>query len=153
MSKRGKILLVIALVLFAIQLVPVPRENPPVTAEIQAPDQVQSLLERSCYDCHSNHTVWPWYSQVAPVSWLVYRDVKKARDELNFSLWDEYTDRRRDHKLEEIEEKVSEGEMPLKIYLPLHPDARLSDADRQTLIDWARTERAAIPSAAPVEEE
>jgi len=153
MSKRGKIFLVIALVLFAIQLVPVPRENPPVTAEIQAPDQVRSLLESSCYDCHSNQTVWPWYSQVAPVSWLVYRDVKKARDELNFSLWDEYTDRRREHKLEEIEEKVSEGEMPLKFYLPLHPDARLSDADRQTLIDWARTERAAIPSAAPVEEE
>ena len=92
MSKRGRILLVIALVLFAIQLVPVPRENPPVTAEIQAPDQVRSLLESSCYDCHSNQTVWPWYSHVAPVSWLVYRDVRKARDELNFSLWGEYTD-------------------------------------------------------------
>ncbi len=153
MSKRGKILLVIVLVLFAIQLVPVPLENPPVTAEMQAPDQVRSLLESSCYDCHSNQTVWPWYSHVAPVSWLVYRDIKKARDELNFSLWGEYTDRRRDHKLEEIEEKVSEGEMPLKIYLLLHPDAKLSDADRQTLVDWAGTERAAIPSAAPVEEE
>lgn len=152
MTNRGKILLVLTLVLFGIQLVPVPRENPPVTAEILAPDQVRSRLESSCYDCHSNQTVWPWYSHVAPVSWLVYRDVRKARDELNFSLWDEYTDRRRDHKLEEIEEKVSEGEMPLKIYLPLHPDARLSDADRQTLVDWARTERAAIPSAAPVEE-
>ena len=152
MTNRGKILLVLTLVLFGIQLVPVPRENPPVTAEIQAPDQVRSRLESSCYDCHSNQTVWPWYSHVAPVSWLVYRDVRKARDELNFSLWDEYTDRRRDHKLEEIEEKVSEGEMPLKIYLPLHPDARLSDADRQTLVDWARTERAAIPSATPVEE-
>jgi len=152
MTNRGKILLVLTLVLFGIQLVPVPRENPPVTAEILAPDQVRSRLESSCYDCHSNQTVWPWYSHVAPVSWLVYRDVRKARDELNFSLWDEYTDRRRDHKLEEIEEKVSEGEMPLKIYLPLHPDARLSDADRQTLVDWARTERAAIPSATPVEE-
>ena len=152
MSKRGKILLVIVLALFGIQLVPIPRDNPPVTAEIQAPDQVRSLLESSCYDCHSNQTVWPWYSHVAPVSWLVYRDVRKARDELNFSLWGEYTDRKRDHKLEEIEEYVSEGEMPLKIYLPLHPDARLSDADRQTLVDWAGTERAAIPSAAPVEE-
>ena len=152
MSRRGKVVLVIALVLVAIQLVPVPRENPPVTAAIQVPAEVRSLLEVSCYDCHSHQTMWPWYSRVAPVSWLVYRDVREGREELNFSVWGEYDDSGRDHKLEELEEKVSEGEMPLKIYLALHPEARLSDADRQTLVDWARTERAAIPVSAEDED-
>jgi len=144
MSKRVKFFLAIGVLLIAIQLVPVRRENPPVTAAIETPDEIGSLLRASCYDCHSNQTAWPWYSRVAPVSWLVYRDVKKGRDELNFSEWGNYSDRRRDHKLEEVEEKVSEGEMPLKFYLPLHTEARLSDADRQILVDWARAERAAV---------
>ncbi|MCK5448739.1 MAG: heme-binding domain-containing protein [Gemmatimonadetes bacterium] len=144
MRKRVKFFLAIGVLLIAIQLVPVRRENPPVTAAIETPDEIGSLLSASCQDCHSNQTVWPWYSRVAPVSWLVYRDVKKGRDELNFSEWGDYSDRRRDHKLEEIEEKVSEGEMPLKFYLPLHPEARLSEADRQILVDWARAERAAL---------
>jgi Haem-binding domain len=144
MSKRNRILVMTGLLVIAIQLVPVRRDNPPVTAEIQTPDEIGSLLRGSCYDCHSNLTEWPWYSRVAPASWLVVKDVRKGRSELNFTEWGDYTDRRRDHKLEELEEKVSEGEMPLKIYLPLHPEARLTDAERQTLVDWARAERAAM---------
>ena len=144
MSLRKKALFVGILLVLGIQLIPVPRENPEVVAPITVPDDVRMVLENSCYDCHSNLTEWPWYSRVAPVSWLVYKDVKKGRDELNFSEWGEYSDRRRNHKLEEVEEKVSEGEMPLKVYLPLHPEARLSDADRQTLIEWSRTEREAV---------
>ncbi|MDP2470322.1 MAG: heme-binding domain-containing protein [Candidatus Palauibacterales bacterium] len=144
MSKRNRILVMTGLLVIAIQLVPVRRDNPPVTAEIQTPDEIGSLLRGSCYDCHSNLTEWPWYSRVAPASWLVVKDVRKGRSELNFTEWGDYTDRRRDHKLEELEEKVSEGEMPLKIYLPLHPEARLTDAERQVLVDWARAERAAM---------
>ncbi len=144
MSLRKKALFVGILLVLGIQLIPVPRANPEVVAPITVPDDVRMVLENSCYDCHSNLTEWPWYSRVAPVSWLVYKDVKKGRDELNFSEWGEYSDRRRNHKLEEIEEKVSEGEMPLKVYLPLHPEARLSDADRQTLIEWSRAEREAV---------
>lgn len=144
MSLRKKALIVGILLVLGIQLIPVPRENPEAVAPITVPDDVRMVLENSCYDCHSNLTEWPWYSRVAPVSWLVYKDVKKGRDELNFSEWGEYSDRRRDHKLEEVEEKVSEGEMPLKVYLPLHPEARLSDADRQTLIEWSRAEREAV---------
>lgn len=141
MSKRNKILLAVGLVVVGIQLVPVPRENPPVTAAIVVPPEVQGILEASCYDCHSNLTEWPWYSRVAPASWLVYKDVKEGRDELNFSEWGDYSDRRRNHKLEEIEEKVREGEMPLKLYLPFHPEAALSEADAETLIQWSRAER------------
>jgi len=147
MSRRQKAILVAMLLVLGIQLIPVPRENPPAVAPISVPDDVRTVLENSCYDCHSNLTEWPWYSRVAPVSWLVYKDVKKGRDELNFSEWGEYSDRRRDHKLEEVEEKVSEGEMPLKVYLPLHPEARLSDADRQALIEWSRVERRAMDEA------
>jgi len=148
MSRRSKVVVVIVLVLVAIQLVPIPRENPPVTAALQVPAEVRSLLEGSCYDCHSHQTVWPWYSYVAPMSWLVYSHVTEGREELNFSAWGEYDDSQRDEKLEELGEKVSEGEMPLKVYLTLHPKARLSDADRQTLVEWARTERAGISVSA-----
>ena len=110
-------------------------------APISVPDDVQTVLKNSCYDCHSNLTEWPWYSRVAPASWLVYRDVKKGRDEMNFSEWGDYSERRRNSKLEEIEELVTEKKMPLKIYLSLHPEARLSVADKETLIYWSRSAR------------
>lgn len=137
MSGRRRALLVVVLLVLGIQLVPVPRENPPAVAPISVPDDVRMVLENSCNDCHSNLTVWPWYSRVAPVSWLVYRDVKKGRDALNFSEWGEYSDRRRNRKLEEIEEKVADKEMPLKLYVRLHPGAALSVADAETLIEWS----------------
>ena len=144
MSRRNKILLAVGVLAVGIQLVPISRENPPVTAAISAPDAVQEVLENSCYDCHSNLTKWPWYSRVAPASWLVYRDVKKGRDELNFSEWGDYSDRRRNHKLEELEEKVSSKEMPLEMYLPFHPEAALSVTAAETLVEWSRAERAAL---------
>ena len=142
MSTGRKALIGLAVLVLGIQLVPVPRENPPVVAPVSVPDDVQTVLENSCYDCHSNLTEWPWYSRVAPASWLVYRDVKKGRDELNFSEWGDYSERRRNRKLEEVEELVTDKKMPLKIYLPLHPEARLSVADMETLIDWSRAARA-----------
>ena len=147
MTRIGKIGIALVLLFLAIQIVPVDQSNPPVVGAIDAPPEVQTLLDRSCNDCHSNETVWPWYSQIAPVSWLVTRDVKKGRDNLNFSEWTEYSDRRRNRKYEEIEELVTSGEMPLKIYLPLHPEGRLSDAERDVLIEWARQGQASAPAA------
>ena len=147
MSGRRKALLGAVLLVLGIQLVPVPRENPAAVAPISVPDDVRVVLENSCNDCHSNLTVWPWYSRVAPVSWLVYRDVKKGRDELNFSEWGEYSERRRNRKLEEIEEKVAEKEMPLKLYVRLHLEAGLSVADAEALIEWSRVERRAMERA------
>ena len=143
MTTKRKVLFGLAAAVVAAQLVPISRTNPPVTGAIDAPRAVQALLDRSCIDCHSNETVWPWYSRIAPVSWLVARDVRKGREELNFSEWADYSERRRNGKYEDIAELVENGEMPLKIYLPLHPNARLSDADRRVLIDWARTHRTA----------
>lgn len=134
----------IVIAFVAIQFIPMSFSNPRVTGEIAVSSEIANVLRTSCYDCHSNETVWPWYTRLAPASWLISRDVKKGRDELNFSEWRDYSDRRKDHKLEEVEEMVSEGEMPLWFYLPLHRDARLSDEEKQALIDWSRSEREAI---------
>jgi hypothetical protein len=121
----------------AIQLVPVERSNPPVAADLAAPPAVTAVLRASCYDCHSHETRWPWYSRVAPISWLVAHDVEDARERLNFSLWGRYEATRQQRLVEEIWEEVAKGEMPLPIYLLAHPDARLSPGDREALRSWA----------------
>lgn len=128
---------ILALFLLA-QLVPVQRTNPPVTATPEAPPEVEALLRSACMDCHSNETIWPWYSRVAPVSWLVARDVREGREHLNLSAWDRYDTGQRAELLEEMVEEVEEGRMPMKIYLPLHREARLSAMERALLVRWAR---------------
>jgi len=137
MTLKKKIAVGLVVVLLALQLVPIDRENPPVTGAIDAPAEVVAILERACYDCHSNKTTWPWYSHVAPVSFLVADDVEEAREHLNFSEWDKLPADKRAHAIEEIWEEVKDDEMPLWFYTPLHPDAKLSDADRETLHVWA----------------
>jgi hypothetical protein len=133
-----KILLGLGVVLVLIQFVRPEQTNPPVTGDIAAPPEVAKVLRKSCYDCHSNETTWPWYSKVAPVSWLVTRDVNEGRKELNFSEWQSFADKRKDKKFEEIADEVGEGEMPMAIYLPMHPEAKLSDAEKTLLVEWAK---------------
>ena len=120
----------VVIVFLAIQLIPYGRDhtNPPVTAE-PAWDtaQTRALAVRACFDCHSNETVWPWYSNVAPLSWLVQRDVDEGRETLNFSEWD------RPQEGEEAAESVRERSMPPRQYVITHPDARLSDAELEAL--------------------
>ena len=137
MKRFKKILVGLAVLLLALQLVPVDRENPAVTGEINAPPAVLAMLRRSCYDCHSNEVRWPWYSRVAPVSFLVAHDVEEAREHLNFSEWDKRSPEERAHAAEEIWEEVEDEEMPLWFYLPLHPSAKLSSEDLSTLRAWA----------------
>jgi hypothetical protein len=112
--------------------------------------EVALLLKRSCMDCHSNHTVWPWYSYVAPMSWLVERDVRRGRDHLNFSEWDRYTFKQREKLLSDIASTVKNREMPLPQYTLVHRDARLSDADTDLLYGWARVERRRLRAMLPV---
>jgi hypothetical protein len=133
--KWAIVVLIIALV--AVQLVPVDRTNPPVETEVAAPAEVRAILRRSCYDCHSNETARPWYSRVAPVSWLVASDVHDGRAHLNFSTWNRLTAEGRIEAAREAWEMVEEGEMPLWFYLPLHPGARLSAEDRSVLRAWS----------------
>ena len=127
------------------QLVPVARTNPPVEQELDAPEEVRSILERSCYDCHSHATRWPWYAWIAPASWLLAYDVSEAREHMNFSTWGRYDAEERADHLEEIVEMVEQGEMPPWFYLPLHADARVSDADLATLRVWSGASGAGRP--------
>jgi hypothetical protein len=133
----------LAVTFVVIQFIRPSLANPPIDetktigATVPVPPDVQAILERSCYDCHSNKTVWPWYSNVAPVSWLLADDVKDGRKELNFSEWGTYKERRKARKLKELCEQVKESEMPLKLYVPLHSSAKLSDADRARLCEWS----------------
>lgn len=120
-----------------IQFVPVDRSNPPASAPLNAPPEVVEVLRQSCYDCHSNEVRWPWYSKVAPVSWLVAKDVREARAELNFSTWGALSSAQQAELREECLEEASEGEMPLWFYTPLHPEAKLTDADLAILRSWS----------------
>ena len=132
-----KIIAAVLIVAFiGIQFVPVEKSNPPVTGEIDAPPRVTEVLMRSCYDCHSNETVWPWYSYIAPMSWLLADDVQEGRDELNFSEWKGYDEKKMLKKLKETGEEVKEGEMPEWYYVIMHPEAKLSDADKAALYEW-----------------
>lgn len=118
--------------LLAMQLVPYGRDhsNPAVVAEpAWDSPETRALFVRACADCHSNQTVWPWYSNIAPVSWLVAHDVEEGRAKLNVSMWGQQR-----NEGDEAAESVREGEMPLQIYLPTHPEARLTPAEREQLI-------------------
>lgn len=122
--------------LLVVQLVPYGREhdNPPVVGEPSWDSaQTRELAVRACFDCHSNETEWPWYSNVAPVSWLVQRDVDEGREELNYSEWN------RAQEGEESAETVREGSMPLRSYLLTHPEARLTDAELTALASGLAT--------------
>jgi hypothetical protein len=100
-------------------------------------EDVAVLLKKSCYSCHSNETDYPWYSYVAPSSWLVAKDVREGREELNFSTWTSYSMMDKLAKLDDIVEEVKEGEMPMEIYTLIHPSAKLDVAQRQMIISWA----------------
>ena len=120
------------------QFVPVARVNPTERGQPAAPVEVQDILQRACYDCHSNETRWPWYSQVAPASFLIARDVTDGRRELNFSLWNQYNERRKSRKLKEIAEQVEKRKMPQWYYVPFHPEAQLSPTERDLILSWAK---------------
>ena len=131
--KKGIVIIIGVILVLAVlaQLIPLPLRghNPAVVAEPKWDSpQTRELAKRACFDCHSNETVWPWYSYVAPVSWLLYRDVTEGRSNLNFSEWTQAQPAGL-----EASEQILSGEMPPAIYLPLHPSARLTPAEKQQL--------------------
>lgn len=156
MTRALKILkwlaLVVVILLIGLQFVRPARTNPPVDqsqtihSRLQINPQVAAILDRSCQDCHSNTTRWPWYSNVAPVSWLVIDDVNEGRRHLNISEWGRLDNRRANKKLEEICEEVQDGAMPLQSYTNIHRSAKLSTEDVRILCEWSAAERARIAS-------
>jgi len=149
-----KILKIIALVLIfgfvVIQFYRPDRTNLPVVqaetleATTQVSDNVAAILKRSCSDCHSNETIYPWYSNISPFSWLLADHIEEGRRELNYSVWNTYSAKKKRHKFEEICEQITSGEMPHNQYLWLHADAQLSEEDKKIVCDWAETEKAKI---------
>jgi Haem-binding domain len=115
------------------------------------PENVKSILEKACNDCHSNNTSYPWYSRVQPVDWWMDNHVRTGKKHLNL---DEYTNRdlrSQYHKLEEIAEQVKDGEMPLESYTWLHKDAKLTETEKTSVINWADASRESMKEKYPLD--
>lgn len=108
-----------------------------ITAVATVPPDVQQVLARSCYDCHSNNTKYPWYMEIQPVAWYLADHIKEGRRELNFNEFGSYKTKKQLHKLQEIAKEVKKGDMPLSSYTLIHRDAGLSEAERALIIGWA----------------
>ena len=143
-----KIVIGIIVLLVIIQFFRIDKTNPTIIQEndfisiTNPPENIKNLLKTSCYDCHSNESTYPWYTNVAPISWWVKQHINEAREELNFSEWGTFTEKRKKHKLEEVYEEVEEGEMPLKSYLIAHSEAKLTTEQKNELVAWFKAEKA-----------
>ena len=110
-----------------------------ISTEYQIPSEVKDILKTSCADCHSNSTEYPWYSEIAPISWFIAQHVNEGKEHLNFSEWTTYNNRQKNHIIEEMEEVLEEHEMPLNSYLLIHKNAKLSDNQYTVLVNWVKT--------------
>lgn len=141
-----KVLIAILIVLVVIQLIPVERQNPPVDisqdlfSHVEAPEEVKAVITGACYDCHSYQTSLPWYTYVAPVSWWLKNHIDEGREHLNFSIWGEYDQEKKVHKMKEAYEEVDEQHTPLKSYAWMHHAAQLSDEQRTALVEWFKAQ-------------
>jgi hypothetical protein len=143
MSKSAKLTWSILIATFVLMsLIPYgEKTNPPVDEKLtlKAPKEVMEIFKRSCYDCHSNQTKWPWYSSVFPLSWSIKDHVKNGRASLNFDKWETYSKEKQEKLKEEIARKAGTI-MPLKDYLWFHGDAKVSKKERKIIQDWAYAE-------------
>ncbi|MCP4976690.1 MAG: heme-binding domain-containing protein [Maribacter sp.] len=109
--------------------------------ETNPPQEVKLILKNNCYDCHSSKTRYPWYNNIAPISYWLANHIKHGKEELNFSEWEGYSNKKKDHKLEEVVEVIEEGAMPLNEYTWTHSDAKLTENQKQLIIEWAKQSR------------
>lgn len=147
-----KILLILIALLILIQFIR-PSKNEgivdspnDIASIVNVPEEVKNILKASCYDCHSNKTQYPLYSQIMPFGWWLNHHVNEGKEHLNFSEFGSYTKERQDHKLEETEEEIKEGEMPLSSYTLMHPHAKLSKEQAELLATWVETARKELNS-------
>lgn len=154
---RRRILLIIIAAIVLIQLYRPARTNPQENAALtlqanaQVPADVNATFERSCNDCHTYRTVWPWYSNVAPISWFLVSDVNDGRRHFNMSEWGKASPERQQKKLSEVCEEVEEGEMPLKQYTWIHKVASLDRPQRENICEWTKAEQARITARTGVQ--
>src|SRR4030095_3779547 len=144
------VMVVAACLLVIVQFIRPAKTNPAADASlaiephVQVSPKVSAILDRSCVDCHSNKTRWPWYSHVAPISWFVIDHVNEGRKELNLSEWGTYDRRRQLGKLRQICREVTDGAMPLSSYTPMHAGSSLTPDDVKTLCDWSDAQRSQL---------
>lgn len=152
MRSALKVVLVILFLIFAgLQFLRPNFVNPPIIesntleSDLNVPNEVNAILQRSCKDCHTNKTNYPWYANIQPIGWYLANHIKEGRRELNFSEWKNFSNQRKRRKLKEICEEVESREMPLRSYLLVHREAWLSDEDIRILCEWTKAEIAKIP--------
>ena len=157
MKRSVKILAVVVVVLIVIQFFP-PTKNVSeaasaknISAVYNTPAEVKTILDKACNDCHSNNTVYPWYTNVQPVGWWMQHHVNEGKGELNFDSFAVYSPRRQHHKLEELEEMVEKSDMPLPSYTWIHKNAILTEAEKQTLLNWSKGIRAEMQATYPAD--
>ena len=130
-------LLIFLITFILMQFIRVEQTNEAVEKdlEIKAPLEIMTMFKQSCYDCHSNQAKWPWYSQIAPFSWVVTSHVEDGRKSLNFTTWENYTEEEKTKKMKRIHQTVY-ASMPLKSYIWLHKEADLTKEQRTLIRDW-----------------
>ncbi len=150
-SKKRKILVALLLLFIVVQAIQPPKNNgstvgpSDISQTVQVPDSVLHILKKSCYDCHSNYSTYPWYDRITPLNWWVADHITEGKRRLNFTTFGEYPPKKMDKKLKEIAETVEEDGMPLNSYLWMHGDARLNDKQKQMIVNWVASARAQMP--------
>lgn len=148
---KKNILIAVLFLLIIIQAFRIDKTTKPVDAAndfialTSANTEVASTLKIACYDCHSNQPAYPWYTNIAPVSWWIKHHIDEGSHHLNFSEWGTYTVKRKNHKLEECIEMVEEGEMPMSSYTIMHGDAKLTDAQKLQLVEFFKGLKNTLP--------
>lgn len=147
-----RILLILLLVFVVMQFFQIDKSHPKIVKRkdfismTNPPKDVELMIRNACYDCHSYETEYPWYSNVAPVSWWTKDHIDEGREHLNFSEWGSKSKKFRDHKLDECAEEIEEGKMPMNSYTWAHGDAKLSSAQRETLAKWFESQMSGASS-------
>ncbi len=153
-KKIFKILVIVVVAAFVVlQFFQIDKTNPPVVqaetleASTTVPSNIVIIIGKSCGDCHTNQTVYPWYSNVQPTAWFLKNHIDDGRRKLNFSIWNTYTSAKKSKKLDEICEQIESKEMPIPSYLWIHRDSILSDSDGKALCEWAKQEKAKVDAS------
>lgn len=152
MSRTKRTLLVLAVLLVAIQFIPsVPNQNgqmdkSDISLAYGAPSQIQGILTKACYDCHSNNTIYPWYAKIQPIRLFLDYHIKEGKENLNFSEFGSYSLRRQANKLRAIENSIIEKTMPLKSYTLIHTNSRLNPEETKGLLEWISAKKDSISS-------
>ena len=145
MTLKNKIILGVLAIFVIMQFFGIDKENPSYPAEndfiaiTNPPAEIAQIIKTSCYDCHSYHTEYPWYTSIAPLSWWIGDHIEEGREHFNLSEWGSYSEKKALHKLEEFYEEVEEGEMPLYSYTLIHGEASLSPEQVEKLVTWVKS--------------